>query len=41
MTLVFDAGQTIARYKAYATFVAPEVLAVLVEGLRKAGLPGE
>jgi adenylate cyclase len=34
-------GLTIAKYKAYALFFQPEVLAVFIEGLRKAGLPEE
>jgi limonene 1,2-monooxygenase len=34
-------GLTITKYKAYAAmFLPPELLAVFVEGLRKAGLPG-
>jgi hypothetical protein len=35
-------GLTITKYKAYAAmFLLPELLAVFVEGLRKAGLPEE
>jgi len=37
--LVCQPGLTIAKYKAYASFFQPEVFAVFVEGLRKAGLP--
>ena len=39
--LELQPGLTIAKYKAYATFFAPELLAVYLDGLRKAGLPEE
>jgi hypothetical protein len=41
--LELQPGLTIAGWKALyaATFLAPEVLAMYLEGLRKAGLPEE
>jgi adenylate cyclase len=39
--LEVDPGLTIAKVKAYATYLPPETVAVYVEGLRKAGLPEE
>jgi len=41
LRLEIQPGLTIAKYKAYAAFLPPELLAVYVEGLRKAGLPEE
>jgi hypothetical protein len=37
--LAIDAKLTIAGYRAYAHFMAPEVLELHVTGLRLAGLP--
>ena len=39
--LAIDPKLTIAGYRAYAHFAAPEVLELLVAGLRLAGLPEE
>ena len=37
--LAVDPKQTIAGYREYACFLAPEVLELYVTGLRLAGLP--
>jgi len=39
--LAIDPKLTIAGYREYLHFAAPEVLELLVTGLRKAGLPEE
>ena len=39
--LAVDPKLTVARYRAYAHFQAPEVLELNVTGLRLAGLPAE
>ena len=39
--LAVDPKQTIAGFREYAHFMAPEVLELYVDGLRLAGLPEE